>query len=220
MKRRWDKDDIKILRARYANNSNEELSKILYRSPQAIAVKANKMGLLKSDIFLSMHGFQKGYTPFNKGRKMEEWLSPEVHGKIKANQARTADRNRAAAKPDGSMTKRYNGHYIKVSGQWVKLSHHIWATHNGEVPEGYAVFHKDGDVYNSNIENLYIDKKNDPAVVLSKKSGEERSAIAEKLWKTRRRKRADQEASKHAALDNILSEIRKSENNIYYKPKI
>ncbi|MDR2890738.1 MAG: HNH endonuclease [Alistipes sp.] len=216
MAKRWDKDDIKILTARYANNSNVELAAILYRSPQSIAVKAHKMGLHKSDIFLAQQGFKKGYTPFNKGRKMGEWLSPEVHAKIKANQARTAERNRAATKPDGTISRRYNGDYLKVAGRWVKLSHHVWMTHNGPVPEGYAVFHRDGDHLNVEPENLYIDRKNDVSVHTARRSPEERSAIGQKIWVTRRRKQAE----KHATLDAMLAEIRKSENNIYYTPKI
>ncbi len=215
MSRRWDKDDLRVLKKRYANNSNEELAEILYRTPLAIAVKANKMGLAKSDIYLAQRGFQKGYIPHNKGRKMEEWLSPEVHEKIKENQARTADRNRAAAKPDGTVTKGYDGHYIKVAGRRIKLSHHIWETHNGPVPAGYAVFHRDGDCYNSAIENLYIDRKNDVSVLSTKRTPQERSAIAKKMWETRRRRQAEREADKGAELDAILAEIHKSNNNIY-----
>jgi hypothetical protein len=218
--RRWDKDDLRVLKKRYANNSNEELAAILYRTPQAIAVKAHKMGLHKSDIFLAQHGFKRGYTPHNKGRKMEEWLSPTVHEKIKANQARTADRNRAVAKPDGSMSRRYNGNYIKVAGRWRKLSHHVWTMHNGPIPVGYAVFHRDGDHYNSEIGNLYIDRKNDISIITAKRSPKERSEVAQKTWATRRRRQAEHEADKDAELDAILAEIHRSNNNIYYKPKI
>lgn len=220
MKKRWDKDDIQILRARYADNSNKELAKILYRSPLAIAVKANNMGLKKSDFYLSTVGFRKGYTPFNKGRKMEEWLSPEVHEKIKANQARTADRNRAAAKPDGALSRRHNGNYIKVMGRWIKLSHHVWTQHHGPIPEGYTVFYHDRDIFNTDISNLYLGEKNNPPSILARKTPEERTAIARKLWETRRQKEYERECTRGAELDRILAEIRASENNMYYRPNI
>lgn len=221
MAKRWDKDDIKVLKKYYPNTKNEDLAKMLYRSTQSVAVKANKMGLKKSKLFMDMCcGFQKGYTPFNKGRKMEEWLSPEVHEKIKKNQALTAGRNKAAALPDGSTTKRYDGEYIKVAGEWVKMSHHVWRTHNGEIPEGYGVFFRDGDIFNTDPDNLYVDRKNDPTVVLARKTPQERSEIAARMWDTRRQKKAEQEAQKQAALDEMLEEIRKSNNNIYYRPQI
>lgn len=220
-RKRWDKDDLKVLKKHYPDMKNEELAKMLYRSTLSVAVKANKMGLKKSKLFLKMNcGFSKGYTPFNKGRKMEEWLSPEVHEKIKENHARTAERNRAAALPDGSVTRRYNGEYIKVAGEWVKMSHHVWAAHHGEVPEGYGVFFRDGDMFNTSPENLYIDKKNDPTVVLAHKTTEERREMAARMWDTRRQKQAEQEAQKDAELDELLEEIRRSNNNIYYRPQI
>ena len=214
--KRWSIDDLATLEERYANTGNDELARLLGRSMQAVAVQAHKMGLHKSVEFLAACGFQKGYTPFNKGRRMEEWLSPEVHALIKANQARTATRNRAAAKPDGAISRRYNGDYIKVAGRWIKLSHHIWETHNGPIPEGCAVFHRDGDHLNVAPENLYVDRKNDVSVLVIRRTPEERSAIAKKMWATRRARTA----AKYADLDRVLAEIRKSENNIHYQPKI
>ncbi len=211
---RWSTQEVELLRERYADTQNESLAATFGRSIQSIALKAHAIRLAKSDTFLAEHRFPKGYTPHNKGRRMEEWLSPEVHAKIKSNQARTADRNRAAAKPDGTTSRRYNGYYIKVAGRWVKLSYHVWTTNYGSVPEGYAVFYRDGDCFNSDIGNLYIDRRNDISVLTAKRTPEERREVSRKIWETRRRKRA----AKHAELDAILAEIHKSNNSIYYKP--
>lgn len=216
MKRFWSNNDIKTLRERYADTGNVELADLLGRSRKSVEQRAFKMGLKKSDEFMAQTGFQSGYTPFNKGRRMEEWLSPAVHAKIRANQARTGERNRTAALPDGTVRDRHDGRHVKIAGRWVKLSHHVWAQHNGPVPEGIAVFHLDGNCWNDKPENLYLDVPNDVQAVLRRKSPEERAAICRKSGATRRRKANE----KYAALDAMLAEIRKSNNNINYKPKI
>lgn len=221
MKRKdWTREDLKILKKLYYNRLNEDLSEIFHRSPGAIANKAFKLGLRKNPKLIASKGFQKGYTPFNKGKKMEEWLSPEVHEKILANQKRTADRNRQAAAPDGTIVQRTQGYYIKVDGKWEKMSHFVWEKERGQIPAGCAIFHKDGDIYNASIENLYIGPKNNPTAILKQKNTSERQEIHKKIWETRRANILKKQEAKMVQLDNILEEIRRSNNNIYYKPDI
>ena len=49
MKKRWSKNDLRLLKERYADSRNDELAKIMGRTTQAVALKANKMGLVKSE---------------------------------------------------------------------------------------------------------------------------------------------------------------------------
>jgi len=50
-------------------------------------------------------------------------------------------------------------HYYRPSGEHIEegveaLHREIWRHHNGEIPEGHVVHHKDGDPTNNDIENL------------------------------------------------------------------
>jgi hypothetical protein len=103
--------------------------------------------------------FKKGCTPFNKGRKMEEWMSEEgvEHSE--------ATRFKKGQKPiqtlyDGAITVRSDHDrreykYIRMAEcEWEPLHRHVWELHHGAVPEGYNITFRDGNTTNCNIENL------------------------------------------------------------------
>lgn len=46
------------------------------------------------------------------------------------------------------------GKYFQKNG--IRLHRVVWEYHNGEIPEGYHVHHKDSDRSNNNIENLEL----------------------------------------------------------------
>ena len=216
-KKVWTRENIEDLKRLYPYRYNDELSEIFHRSAGAIAVKANKLGLKKEASLIRAMGFQKGYTPFNKGKKMSSWLSPEVLQKIKDNQARTAERNKQQARPDGSMTIRQDGPYIKVSGYWKKYAHHIWEQNYGPIPLECAVYFKDGDKTNCDPTNLVLGRKADPTFILQMKSPQERIKIRQKQNKTRQRNLAEAMKRKNEVLTVLLLHIRKSNNDLSYK---
>lgn len=216
-RRVWTREAIKDLQRLYPYRYNDELSEIFHRSAGAIVVKANKLGLKKEKTLIRAAGFQKGYIPFSKGRKMESWLSPEVLQKIKANQAHTAERNKQRALPDGSMTTRYNGAYIKIDGHWVKYAHHVWQQAFGPIPSNQAIYFKDGDNTNCNLSNLFLGRKADPTLVLQIKTPEELAMIRKKQVMSRKRNQDTAIKRKNKTLDILFEHIQKSNNNLSYK---
>lgn len=51
------------------------------------------------------------------------------------------------------------GNYFQRKGK--RLHRTVWQYHNGEIPKGYHVHHKDGDRSNNAIENLELKSKHD-----------------------------------------------------------
>jgi len=51
-------------------------------------------------------------------------------------------------------TMRNNGYYGKTCGKRTLLHRDVWKWHEGEIPRGYDIHHRDGDKTNNSIENL------------------------------------------------------------------
>lgn len=68
------------------------------------------------------------------------------------------------------------GYYLssrKIMGKQKRLHVYVWEKHNGKVPKGYDVHHKDGDKSNNDISNLEILNKSEHQSEHWKRKGEE-----------------------------------------------
>lgn len=66
--------------------------------------------------------------------------------------------------PVGTIRKSTDGYNMKKIAEpktWRFLSHLVWEDHNGPIPEGYAVFHVNGQKDDDRIENLAILKRSE-----------------------------------------------------------
>lgn len=205
---RWSDGEIEKLTQLYHNTDMNLLSSILKRPKVAIYQKAYKLKLKRDEEVIKLSGFQKGYTPFNKGKKMEEWLSSESLAKIKANQANTAKRNKLNAKPNGTVSKRYNGYYTKVDGVWLRNANINWVNIYGPIPDGMVVVHKES-IYNDDVSNLMLSKDKDPSFIFNSKPAERIKDAYRRGAKTRRDKR-----------NKLIIELDKARNSLDYKPNI
>lgn len=99
---------------------------------------------------------RKGCPPPNKGKKMEDYLSPErlkiVKEKLKTN-----------VLEEGSIVIKKNGHpgkksyrYIKTKGKLVRLANYRWEKENGEIPKNFVVRFKDGNTLNDDLDNIEV----------------------------------------------------------------
>lgn len=105
--------------------------------------------------------YQRGHSPGNKGRKIEEYMSPEAVAKVRQSTFKKGHRP-ANEKELGSIMVMKGRKYIKVSqaeylwDRWKPYNHYIWEQHHGPVPEGRKIMHKDGDPMNCDIDNLEL----------------------------------------------------------------
>lgn len=181
-RRRWSREDDRLLRGFYPNTPTAEVARRLNRTVAAIYGRADKLGLNKSAAYLASpaacrlrrgdhvgarYRFQKGHVPANKGLRRPGW-GP---GRMKETQFKKGVLNGVAArrfKPIGS-TRLVDGYlYRKVAaipGPWTrnwKLVHvMLWESLHGRVPARHAVVFKNGDRTDIRAENLELIHRRD-----------------------------------------------------------
>lgn len=97
--------------------------------------------------------FKPGNKPWNKGMKGIH-LSPESEFK--------PGRESATKMSIGSVTvRKRRGHkraFVKIADPnvWSERAKVVWEKHNGKIPKGMVIHHKDRDTLNDNIGNLQM----------------------------------------------------------------
>ena len=106
--------------------------------------------------------FKKGCVPYNKGKKQEEYMSPESIERTRPTRFQPGHpaHNRV---PVGTISKNKYGYLLiktKAEGsqweRWEFLHQKVWETHNGPIPSGMIVSFKNGDKENVGIDNLML----------------------------------------------------------------
>jgi hypothetical protein len=169
-KRRFYTDlEIEILFQNFADNYTSYVCELLDRSYHSVANMAKKMGLKKSPEFMKAElqrqaerlksdsdptRFQKGHTPKNKGKKLEEHQKDKIR-KTFFKKGHTP----ANTKYDGHERVDVNG-YVEVrisKGKYVHKHRMVWEQANErEVPKGHLIVFKDGNKLNIVPENLEL----------------------------------------------------------------
>ena len=174
----WTERQLKYLREHYATASAEEIAPKVKHSLSGIYQKAKELGLEKSPDFTRecgrrtakhpasiAHRFRKGQEPQNKGKRQEEFMSPEAieHSKATRFKKGHVPHN---AKPIGyERIDEYGYVLAKVSGRktLVRKHRHVWEQAHGPIPKGYNVSFKDGDRTNCELQNLVLVSRKDAA---------------------------------------------------------
>lgn len=106
--------------------------------------------------------FRKGREPGNKGKRMEEFASPEAIARSAKTRFKPGHRPKNEL-PVGSIVENSDGYLLRkksmVGSQWERwemLHRAIWEEQNGPIPKGMVLIFLDGDRTNCNIENLEI----------------------------------------------------------------
>lgn len=162
--KRWTLDEVAILRARYADESTEEIAADLGRGHRSVYRKAFELGIKKSEIFhAGPHSnrmkpgpdkrrkpFAEGHKPWNTGVK-GLMLGPAWAKFQKGNK-------KADTSPLGAVGMRGGYQMVKVAhpDQWMLLHHHVWKEAGRELPQGHCLTFKDGDIFNVALENLEV----------------------------------------------------------------
>ena len=106
--------------------------------------------------------FKKGCVPYNKGKKQEEYMSPEAIERTRPTRLQPGHpaHNRV---PVGTISKNKYGYLLiktKAEGsqwdRWEFLHRVIWEEHNGPIPDGMMVSFKNGDKEDLDIDNLML----------------------------------------------------------------
>jgi hypothetical protein len=173
-RKHWTDQEKQKLAEVYPNMKAIEVAKILRRSLPSIYGMVDLMGISKSENFKkseqsgrilkgqktgSSHRFKKGHQPFNKGKKIEDFMSEETIKKFKSNSYKKGQMPHNTLY-DGCITQRNwtDGNTYKMIrtslSKWEFLHVHIWKQQNGEVPKGKIIVFDDNDRNNFAIENL------------------------------------------------------------------
>jgi hypothetical protein len=169
----WTDRDIETLKRLYPDTRSAEIAEILNCTIYRIYNKAYQLGLKKSIEFKRSealikglmtkgvsHRFSKGHEPANKGKKWDEFMTPEGQ----KNSLKTTFRKGHLphnTKSDNEISLRnddgYLYKYIRVAlGKWQPLHVYNWEKVNGKIPEGYIVVFKSPDKMNCDISNLEL----------------------------------------------------------------
>lgn len=118
--------------------------------------------------------FQKGRSPGNKGKKQEEYMSPEAIEKCSATRFKNGHRP-ANELPVGSIVKNTDGYMIRKKSaegsqweRWEFLHRAVWEEHHGPIPEGMVVTFKDSNPENCSIDNLILITRGEAAALTRK----------------------------------------------------
>ena len=171
-------DDIAYIVEHYATMSSYEIASKLDMSKTTVTAVAHRHGIRKSREWIAErarmrtldpnHGgraflFQKGHTPHTKGKRAEEWMSPEGLARSAASRFKKGQRP-STWKPLGSERINVDG-YIEVKvaegKPWRHKHRLMWEEAHGTVPDGYMVSFIDGNKQNCVLDNLYLITKTD-----------------------------------------------------------
>lgn len=171
-------DDIEYIREHYATMSTREISEARGMPKTTIADIAQRLGLRKTREWIAErarlrssdpnHGgratrFQVGGASPNKGRKIEEWMSPE--GQANSAKTRFKKGNRPVNyRPVGSERINVEGYVeVKVAEgkPWRHKQRVVWEEAHGKLPSDVVVSFKDGNKQNCELDNLYLATKAD-----------------------------------------------------------
>ena len=180
MNKNWTEKENDTLRACYADTPTSAIAEWFNRSLRSVYMQANKLGLKKSESFLTAQNkrlsyemivlgknkatqFKKGHTPVNKGKKQTEYMTKEAIDKTKATRFKKGNLPKSAyLQESGVITTRVDKRgvqyqFIKLAhGKWQPLHRYIWEQTHGLIPKGSKVVFKDGNTLNCNLENLQL----------------------------------------------------------------
>ncbi len=152
---------LKELTERFNKRFNQQ------RTLSSIRNQKNKYGL-KSGIVGGR--FEKGQTPFNKGKKWDEFMSEEAQKnslKTTFKKGNTPPNRREIFEEriskDGYIEMKIQDG--KGNDNWAYKHRYIWEQANGAIPKDHIVIFADGDKTNLEIDNLILISKRENAIL-------------------------------------------------------
>lgn len=162
-------EEIVFIKTFYPYIHNGDLSEILGRSAVSIGCKACTLKVHKCKGFYKLNMrrvsaigrekvphrtsyYTKGHISWNKGKK----ISDEHRHKLIESSYKKGNIP-FNIKPIGATRNINNYNEIKVGhAKWIAVSRYNWMQVHGEIPQGYVIFHVDGNHLNDYIDNLCL----------------------------------------------------------------
>ena len=153
---------IQFIKENYLTIPGKRMAKILGKSSTFVYLNMKKLGLIvPPDIlqqFKKDSQIQKGNVPFNKGKKIEEYMTEDEILRFKENSYKKGNKPHNTH-ADGfiSIRKTKKGEYyqIKINDKRIDLHRHIYSLKFGPIPRGYNIQFKDGNSLNVDPDNLF-----------------------------------------------------------------
>lgn len=217
LNRPWSKRQISYLKKHYADTPINVLVEKTKHGIPSVYAKAQALGLYKSKEFLASLGrklsetegarrnrWVKGHVSFNKGKRIEEFMSAEGMEMSKKHwfkPGNTPHNHRAV----GTERTHADGYvYLKTEDGCVPKHRYIWERIHGKIPEGYTVAFRDGDRQHCEIENLELVSKAGIMIrTISRETTEARRSRMEKITAARNKSISRDKARLHFGLEPL-----------------
>ncbi len=155
-----------IIKENYLTIPIKALAAKIGRSYTGVMFALKRMGLtIPSEIVeerKQLGRIKNGSVPSNKGKKQVDYMSPEAIERCAKTRFLKGNIPHNTYEKDGIITTRIDKNgipylYIRVSvGNWKPYHRYIWEQVNGKIPSGHCLCFKDGNTYNTNLENLEL----------------------------------------------------------------
>jgi hypothetical protein len=176
MRKPWTKEALDCMIFLYPDFTAKEISEITGMGQSSIYRKAQQLCLNKSEAFnksiysgrlsrathnFAAGQFKKGHQPYNKGKKLHEFMSEKGIQNFKKTCFKISHLPHNTLS-NGEITIRKDKHnhtykFIRVAlGIWKPLHVHNWESSYGSIPENHVIVFKTSDRMNCDTSNLEL----------------------------------------------------------------
>lgn len=163
--RPFTSQEDQFIRDNYLIMPAKAISKILGRTEGTARQRMKILGIVVpkevAQQFKKANQFKKGTKPKNKGKRLEEYMKPELIEKVKSTQFKKGHQPHNT-KHDNCISLRVDARgkvykWIRLKERvWQQLHVYNWLKAGNEIPEGYILRFKDGNTLNAKLNNLQL----------------------------------------------------------------
>lgn len=170
---KWTKEELDFLKEQFLLHNVNEVTALFNEKFNTSYTKKQIKAALNNHKIKCGRITTTGQTAWNKGKKWEEYMSPESQAKSRKTCFSSTDHSINNSNhnvlPIGSESLLRGKVIIKtkeqgnfVNNKWWKYKHHeIWEKAYGKIPKGHIVMFADGNDRNFDLENLVLVKKSE-----------------------------------------------------------
>ena len=174
--KRWPQGMYEFIRDNSWGVSSEEMAKIVNEKFGTNFTRQRmKCFRAQNHIKSGVTGwFQRGHSPGNKGKKIDEYMSLETCEKVRATTFKKGNipANHLPVGTERITKDKYRIVKVQDEGElwdrWKFVHRLVWEEANGPVPEDCCICFKDGNHLNCDLDNLVLIKRSELATMIKK----------------------------------------------------